>query len=190
MKKLCLSIISSLFCPHKCLRNVHTEWLGYGQNNSKTYEQINETICCFTRHLGLLVNPMATITIKLTPEMAKEMLPIWARQRAQKASELEELDAKIQEVKSALKVPTPETNGASVQTVPLKTPEGRNKRGESAKRISHLLETKNGQGATIKGIMEELGTTYGTTRRVLHDLKKEKRVRARGGMWKWKASGS
>ena len=125
------------------------------------------------------------------------MLPLLKRQRAEKDAEMKALDAKIKNLESALGdsgmddgIPSfegtpPSFGGGVTGNHPPKTPEGRIKRGESAKLIGGFLESKNGQGATIKQITDATGTVYGTARRILHDLRKQKLVRARAGVWKW-----
>jgi hypothetical protein len=131
---------------------------------------------------------MKTIMLRLTPELATSVLPVWERKRDQLAGQLKELNAAIRRVTSAVKT---STDSGPVQldiqgvVAPPKTTHGRVKRGASKKLIAQFLKARNGNGATIKEITADTGTVYGTARRVLKDLQEEKTATVEKGLWKW-----
>jgi hypothetical protein len=148
---------------------------------------------------------MKTINLEISEDSAREMLTILQRKQADAQSKADAYGVEIRKIKKGLGMvapppPKPIATRASVATessppsivrsegtagIIEKTPTGKIKKGQSKQIVLNFLKSKNGAGATIKGISSETGTNYGTVRRVLADLKDEMVINEDGGLWKW-----
>jgi hypothetical protein len=127
------------------------------------------------------------IPVELTPDMAQELLPIMKKRRAQIAEELAQMDAQIGKIASSLRSTSDEDDEAAVIEVPdeQNSTNGRLKRGAGIVVVGEYLQGKNGEGSTIGEILTSTGLNYGTARRALRALKKEKKIRSYGGTFRW-----
>jgi hypothetical protein len=130
---------------------------------------------------------MKMINLEVTEESAREMLPILERQRNDMQMRLNDLTKQIQRIRQGLGIAT--FNEARDVTPLLiseveKTPHGRIKKGQSKVAVSQFLLKRNGTGATIKEITADTGTSYGTVRRILNELKDGNKATLDSGLWK------
>lgn len=137
---------------------------------------------------------MKTITLEVSEDMARELLPGLYRQRDDASERLRTLNRQIHQIESSLGIEKFSIvhDGqhrailtGTVAVKPEKTAAGRNKKGASIGIITDFLKLKNGTGATIKEIIADTGTTYQTARRILLQLQHEEKVSSKNGYWQW-----
>ena len=133
---------------------------------------------------------MNTITLELTEETARQMLPILEQRQGVLAANLNAINSQITRIKSFLGVglfSASERQKAPELVLPMprptKTAHGRIKKGESAKLIMAFLASANGNGATLKEITTGTGTSYGTARRIVIGLANDQKAVHRGEKW-------
>lgn len=121
---------------------------------------------------------LPTITLELTADEAKTMLPVLESQRRDLQQKLHATEAKIAAINSAL-------NGQ--QVIPAvtanKTATGRIKKGESDKLIFNYLGSLSGKSASLREIAKATGVSSSSAYRSLKRLEGNKITQNRGSLW-------
>ncbi len=137
-----------------------------------------------------IIQTMSTIIVELDEETAAAMLPLLEKQQTQKIQEAEQLASQIAKLKEALGH-TSDSGAEHPVSQPVgvieKTSTGRHRKGASRKIIADFLKARNGAGTNIKEISIDTKTVYGTARRALQVLEKERKAVCEGGLWRWVA---